>query len=329
MRSNSSITFSIGYKIISKIFDGKRIAFLAKTNAALNNIKIRVGKEAMDSYEFYTVDKFVDDSIRDSYDLVVVDECSMVENDIMLQMLEKNNYDCLLLVGDIYQIEAIEFGNWFRFAKELIPEYSYELTENFRTTNNGLKKLWSKVRNLDDGITEKTIDEAYSEILSESIFENREEEEIVLCLNYDGPYGINNINRYLQMTNKNDATVYLNTPNITYKTRIEQIYDEFKNTFYNRGQCSVYTPWGTYNDMYIQSLDVSQDEQKNIIDISVTYKQLSFANVEYGKVDETIRAMYNEQARAEQENCGKADSNMYKNMHGERFDPNPKRGNGL
>ena len=79
-------------KIISKIFDGKRIAFLAKTNAALNNIKIRVGKESMDNYEFYTVDKFIDDSIRDSYDLVVVDECSMVENDIMLQMLKKNNY---------------------------------------------------------------------------------------------------------------------------------------------------------------------------------------------------------------------------------------------
>ena len=86
----------------------------------------------------------------------------------------------------------------------MIPENSYELTENFRTTNHGLKNLWSKVRNLDDGITEKTIDEAYSEILSESIFENREDEEIVLCLNYDGPYGINNINRYLQMTNRNE-----------------------------------------------------------------------------------------------------------------------------
>ena len=220
-------------KIISKIFVGKNIAFLAKTNAALNNIKIRVGKEVMDSYDFYTVDKFIDDSIRDNYDLIVVDECSMVENDIMLQMLKKNNYDCLLLVGDIYQIEAIEFGNWFRFAKELIQEYSYELTENFRTTNNGLKKLWSKVRNLDDGITEKTIDEAYSEMLSESIFENREEEEIVLCLNYDGPYGINNINRYLQMTNKNDEIEWgINT----YKVGDPIIFSDvrrFSNVLYN------------------------------------------------------------------------------------------------
>ena len=220
-------------KIMSKIFENKKIVFLAKTNAALNNIKIRVGKDALDSYEFYTVDKFVDDSTNEIYDLIIVDECSMVENDIMLKMLEKNNYDCILLVGDIYQIEAIEFGNWFRFAKELIPENSYELTENFRTTNNGLRKLWSKVRNLDEGITEKTIDEAYSEILSESIFDDRKNEEIVLCLNYDGPYGINNINRYLQMANKNDAIEWgINT----YKVGDPIIFSDvrrFSDVLYN------------------------------------------------------------------------------------------------
>ena len=38
-----------------------------------------------------------------------------------------------------------------------------------------------------------------------AILSKRETEEIVLCLNYDGPYGINNINRYLQMTNPNEA----------------------------------------------------------------------------------------------------------------------------
>lgn len=190
-------------KIISRIFAGKRIAFLAKTNAALNNIKIRVKKENMDSFYFSTVDKFV--SNKEYFDLIIIDESSMVENTIMLQLLENCNYDSLLLVGDIYQIEAIEFGNWFRFAKELLSEFSYELSENFRTTNQGLMRLWSKVRNLEAGITEKIIDEDYTEILSENIFNERKKEEIVLCLNYDGPYGINNINRYLQMKNPNSA----------------------------------------------------------------------------------------------------------------------------
>jgi ATP-dependent exoDNAse (exonuclease V) alpha subunit len=32
---------------------------------------------------------------------------------------------------------------------------------------------------------------------------NSEEDEIILCLNYDGLYGINNINRFLQGNNKN------------------------------------------------------------------------------------------------------------------------------
>ena len=220
-------------KIVSKIFSGKRIAFLAKTNAALNNIKIRVGTDSMNDYDFSTVDKFVDNPTHQKYDLIIVDECSMVENEIMLKMLENSSYDCLLLVGDIYQIEAIEFGNWFRFAKELVPECSYELTENFRTSNNGLKKLWSKVRNLDAGIIEKTIDEDYSEIISESIFENRKEEEIVLCLNYDGPYGINNINRYLQMTNPSESIEWgVNS----YKVGDPIIFSDirrFSNVLYN------------------------------------------------------------------------------------------------
>lgn len=188
-------------KIVSKIFEGKKIAFLAKTNAALNNIKLRVKKEFMDDYYFSTVDKFLKN--KSIYDLIIIDECSMVENDKMLEILQNCKYDKLLLVGDIYQIEAIEFGNWFRFAKELLPNQAFELSENFRTSNHGLMKLWSKVRILDSGITEKIIDEDYTEILSEAIFENRREEEIVLCLNYDGPYGINNINRYLQMKNPN------------------------------------------------------------------------------------------------------------------------------
>ena len=220
-------------KIVSQIFNDKKIAFLAKTNAALNNIKIRIGRKAMDDYTYSTVDKFIDNNRNIEYDLIVVDECSMVENDIMLSMLQNCKYDCLLLVGDIFQIEAIEFGNWFRFAKELIIENSYELTENFRTTNNGLIRLWSKVRNLDEGITENTIDEEFSAEIDESIFDNREEEEIVLCLNYDGPYGINNINRYLQMKNTNPAVEW--GTNI-YKKDDPIIFSDirrFSNVLYN------------------------------------------------------------------------------------------------
>ena len=39
--------------------------------------------------------------------------------------------------------------------------------------------------------------------LNEKIFEKDDKDEIILCLNYDGPYGINSINRYLQSDNNN------------------------------------------------------------------------------------------------------------------------------
>lgn len=218
-------------KIISKIFVDKKIAFLSKTNAALNNIKIRVMENDMENYYFSTVDSFKNN--RQHFDLIVIDECSMVENLIMLNILEKCNYDCLLLVGDIYQIESIDFGNWFIFAKEFLKDCSYELTENFRTTNHGLMKLWSKVRNLEAGITEKIVDEDYSNELNESIFEERKDEEIVLCLNYDGPYGINNINRYLQIQNPNPSVEWgINT----YKVEDPVIFSDsgrFSDVLYN------------------------------------------------------------------------------------------------
>lgn len=275
-------------KIISQIFDGKKIAFLAKTNAALNNIKLRVKREVMNNYEFYTIDKYIKESIVEKYDLIVVDECSMVENDKMFKMLQKDNYDCLLLVGDIYQIEAIEFGNWFRFAKELISGSSYELTENFRTSNNGLKKLWAKVRRLEAGITEKTIDEDYSEIISESIFENRREKEVVLCLNYDGPYGINNINRYLQMTNKNEAVEWgINT----YKVGDPLIFSDIRkssNILYNNlkgeilkiSKSEEYIIFELFVERVISDFDaffssvniISRDENGAIIEIKVLKK---------------------------------------------------------
>ena len=35
-----------------------------------------------------------------------------------------------------------------------------------------------------------------------------ENNQVVLCLNYDGLYGINNLNRYLQSTNKQQEFLY-------------------------------------------------------------------------------------------------------------------------
>lgn len=88
-------------------------------------------------------------------------------------------------------------------------------------------------------------------------------------------------------------------------TALQKAYEQIKNTFYGRKPSKVYTPWATYEDMYIQSIEVSQDELNNIIDLTVTFKQLKFSKVEYGKVNEQVRAAYCAASTAEEQNGGK------------------------
>jgi hypothetical protein len=42
----------------------------------------------------------------------------------MRKILGKAKFDLLVLVGDTYQIEAIEFGNWFDTVRDFLPQTS-------------------------------------------------------------------------------------------------------------------------------------------------------------------------------------------------------------
>lgn len=123
----------------------------------------------------------------------------------MREILERAEFELLILVGDIYQIEAIRFGNWFSAARGFLPANSiYELITPYRSKNNkDLQILWDRVRHMDDTIIEFIARQGYSVSLDSSIFNPSENDEIILCLNYDGLYGINNINRFLQESNPN------------------------------------------------------------------------------------------------------------------------------
>ena len=45
----------------------------------------------------------------------------------------------------------------------------------------------------------------YSHPIDNDIFDRKATDEIILCLNYNGLYGLNNINRLLQLNNPNPA----------------------------------------------------------------------------------------------------------------------------
>lgn len=194
-------------KHISNFWADKDKIFLANTHPAVDNMrrKVTAGNSA-----YHTIAKFLSNqSINTDCDVLFIDECSTVSNDDMRRVLEKANFKLLVLVGDVYQIESIFFGNWFSIAQKFMPGTSiFELAHPYRTTNSDLLTVWDRVRKLDDAILEPLVKSGYVARLDESIFEHSDDDEIILCLNYDGLYGINNINRFLQNSNPNTGVVW-------------------------------------------------------------------------------------------------------------------------
>ena len=198
---------------VANYFNDKHKLFLAHTNPAVDNLKRRVSTQ---NATFRTISSQIYRSGADSeYDLLVIDECSTVSNAHLLEVLNRVSFKLLVLVGDVYQIESIQFGNWFGLIRSFIPNTAvFELTRPFRTKDSALLEFWSKVRNLDDDISEALARNGYSSVLDKALFQVEGQDEIILCLNYDGLYGINNINRFLQSTNPGQATSWRES---TYK----------------------------------------------------------------------------------------------------------------
>jgi hypothetical protein len=176
--------------------------FLTNTNPALNNLQNKVSSKHSD---FLTIAKFLSRyNNQINYDLLVIDECSTVSNRDIKQVMDKIECKLIILVGDEYQIQSIVFGNWFFMAKKFLPQYAiFELKERYRTKNTDLLRIWDSVRNREDNILELLLKNNSISYMNESIFEKESDDQIILCLNYDGLYGINNINRILQNNNKN------------------------------------------------------------------------------------------------------------------------------
>lgn len=196
--------------MISTMMSCQKKLFLTKTHASLQNLKRKIKNPGLNS-DFAVIDSLRKKTCRD-YDIVFIDECSVIDNRIMNDFLEKIHSNTLLvLAGDVYQIESIEFGNWFLYAKEIIKSQgsNVELLSTWRTDDQKLIELWEEVRNNGNLITEKlVIDGPFSENIGKNIFNKEKEDEVVLCLNYDGKFGLNNINIYMQNANSNESVTW-------------------------------------------------------------------------------------------------------------------------
>jgi len=217
---------------IAHYFNEKKKLFLAQTNPAIDNLKRKVSAQ---NSTFRTISsQILRSASAPEYDLLIIDECSTVSNADLIKVLEKVSFKLLVLVGDVYQIEAIRFGNWFGAIRSFIPSTSvFELKTPYRTSNTSLVGFWKKVRNIDDDIAEVMARNGYSTVLSETLFGSHGRDEIILCLNYDGLYGINNINRFLQSSNPGAATTWRAS---TYKVGDPVLFhdsERFRPVIYN------------------------------------------------------------------------------------------------
>ena len=115
---------------VSNFLSAHKKLFLANTHPAVDNMRRRV--TAANS-EFSTIASFNSyKNQKTEYDVLIIDECSTVSNSDMRQVLEKAKFNLLILVGDIFQIESIYFGNWFNIARSFVSRESiFELTHPY------------------------------------------------------------------------------------------------------------------------------------------------------------------------------------------------------
>lgn len=263
--------------LIASYFNGNAKLFLAHTNPAVDNLKRRVKAQ---NATFRTISSQIGRADMTSYDVLIIDECSTVSNADLLKVLERTSFKLLVLVGDVFQIESIQFGNWFGLARSFIPKTAvFELATPFRTKNTDLLDLWATVRELKDDIAETLARNGYSTVLDQSLFTAQREDEIILCLNYDGLYGINNVNRFLQSSNPSSPVEWGAS---TYKVGDPVLFNEtdrFRPTIYNnlKGKIVDIQPFpgriqfDVSLDRPVTALDVDGFELRYVTDSTVQF----------------------------------------------------------
>ena len=85
-------------------------------------------------------------------------------------------------------------------------------------------------------ITEKlALDGPYSEDIGPDLLQPKESDEVVLCLNYDGKFGLNNINRFFQ--NANQSGPAITWYEWTYKKGDRILFNETPFALYVFDEC--------------------------------------------------------------------------------------------
>lgn len=231
---------------VAHVFEGASKLFLAKTNSAVEYIRANITSK---NCVFKTVDSYLHSEDK-NYDILFVDECPTIDNASMRKVLNKISCKAIVLVGDLFQIQSIRYGNWFGLCKYILPTNAvFELNIPYRTSNLELVDLFDKVRQLDSNLFD-LINEFRSDF-DDSLFYKEENDETLLCFDYDGLYGINNLNSFLQNSN----------------AYVPESWDSF---FYKYGDPIIFADNNHYSSVLHKNL------KGKILGINKTYSKITF-----------------------------------------------------
>lgn len=227
---------------ISDLFSNYNKLYVTQTHTALNNLERRIKFEKKN---FITVNQATKNTYK--CDILFVDESSTISNRNMEKILCKWDieYEYLVVVWDTYQIESIQFGNWFSVAENLFSKFAYHLDDTHRTKDKSLLNLWNKTRKLDNDLIEYISQEGYWCKLDDDIFKKYSDDEVILCLNYDWIYWVNSINNYMQINNEND---WVELRDKIYKIWDPIVFNDLANN-HNRFWYTIYNnlKWNIFN----------------------------------------------------------------------------------
>lgn len=249
----------------------KKILCLTTTNTANNNLKIR---GFLGNVTYKNISQFEKEKNYEFFDIIIIDEASFVSTKSINLILSTYANSAFLLVGDPGQIESIEFGNWFDLLLNLLKNRGvvFALDVEYRSEAVEMANVWNEVRlGKKKNILELLSAYEMTEEINDDIF-NLQENEVVLCLNYDGLYGINNINRYLQASN----------PNVAY---------EYQQNLYKVGDPVIfitndYSSYGIYNNLNGKIIEIKDKDE------TITFKIELLDKISYiGKLSSEVEVV--------------------------------------
>ncbi len=117
-------------------------------------------------------------------------------------------------------------------------------------------------------------------------------------------YVESSFNRYKRIYNQLMSLSKKDQKQVTESVQ-QYVARNLKEMWENRTLVEVVTPYGFYKNMAIQSITLTQGNTTTQSELSVSLKQLNFAETQTTKPDTERMAIYNACARTEVEDCGK------------------------